>query len=91
MAQTQGVIKLELSGSKLTIDYGVMVHRMIKYENSSVPVKEIDFGIKVQILINQLKYGCENVLSANGIKVVTDHIYNELVFCRRKFVVVITM
>jgi hypothetical protein len=44
---------LRLSGSKLTIDYGVTEHRKIKYENSIVPVKEIDFGIKVQILINQ--------------------------------------
>ena len=38
-----------------SIDYGVKAHRMIKDENSLVPVKEIDFGIKVRILINQLK------------------------------------
>ena len=51
--QISSLITLRLSGSKLTIDYGVTEHRKIKYENSIVPVKEIDFGIKVQILINQ--------------------------------------
>ena len=38
---------------ELSIDYGVKAHRMIKYENSLVPVKEIETGIKVRILIDQ--------------------------------------
>jgi len=86
-AQTQGVINLELSGSKLTIGYDVQGILTLV-----VPLIGVNgVGRLGSIPFNQLKYGCENVLSANGIKVVTDHIYNELVFCRRKFVVVIAM
>jgi hypothetical protein len=87
VAQTQGVINLELSGSKLTIGYDV---QGILSPKVSLTGGTRDGGLG-SIPFNQLKYGCENVLSANGIKVVTDHIYNELVFCRRKFVVVIAM
>ena len=86
MAQTQGVINLELSGSKLTIGYDVM--------GILAPKVSLTGGTRDgrlgSIPFNQLKYGCENVLSANGTKVI-HHVYNELVFCRRKFVVVITM
>ena len=50
--KAQEVANLGLVGSKLPIDYGVMVHRKIKYKNS-LRLTEIDIRIKVRILINQ--------------------------------------
>ena len=58
----------------------------------SVALADGERGLRIMVRIhfNQLKYGYENVLSANGTEVIY-HVYNELVFCRRKFVIVITI
>lgn len=53
--QILGVINLRLSGSKLMIDYGVMVHRMIKYENGLYPLKKLKPGLRFEsLLINNI-------------------------------------
>lgn len=50
----QEVISLKLSGSKLTIDYGVKAHRGTEYKNSAKHSRKGDSGLWFEsILINK--------------------------------------
>lgn len=37
-----------MSGCKLTIEYGVMAHRKIKYENGKYPLKKLTSGLRFE-------------------------------------------
>jgi hypothetical protein len=53
-AQNIGLITLCMDGSKHPIDYGVMVHRKIKYENGSYPLKKLTPGLRFKSFLISL-------------------------------------
>ena len=56
--QILGVINLKLTGSKLSIDYGVMAHSRTEYRNSHNDSRKGDAGLRFEsLLISKINCG----------------------------------